>query len=258
MLVPKIPIDIHLHQHIGRTIGYCGYWTLCCLQYLSIDPEPNRLCPGIGIDPHNCRPIVGPVAYSIGYYPGYEELNGTQTGRSKTLQAWASYQTYINSNHHHVVETIHLKLLRAQQRQTAPYSGILRWAEGACGVDDEWRTRVDCTETGCLWALCSPKLKQFVQCPKVYVSIPLIQDDRMMKRLLIPIVRNNRVVKYLSMPSFRNNIVGLVKCLSIYIVPNNRFGERCRFRLSPNSISPEQPYYGNFESIAICFNDKFW
>ena len=36
-------------------------------------------------------------------------------------------------------------LLRAQHGQTAPFSGILRWAGGACGVDDEWPTRVDCT-----------------------------------------------------------------------------------------------------------------
>ena len=42
----------------------------------------------IPIDPHNCRPIVGPIAYSMAYYPGYKkELNGMQTGRSKTLQA---------------------------------------------------------------------------------------------------------------------------------------------------------------------------
>ena len=80
--------------------------TLVLLTILSIDPEAELLCPAIGIDLHNCRPIVGPIAYSIGYYPGYKkELNGTQTGRSKTLQA---------------------------------YSEILRWAGGACGVDDEW------------------------------------------------------------------------------------------------------------------------
>ena len=55
----------------------------CSLQYLSIDSEAERLCPAIGIDPHNCRPFVGPIAYSVGYDPGYEkELSGTQAGRS--------------------------------------------------------------------------------------------------------------------------------------------------------------------------------
>ena len=56
--------------------------------YLSIDTEAELLWPAIGIDPRSCRPIVGPKAYSTGYYPGYKkEPNGTQTGRSKTLQA---------------------------------------------------------------------------------------------------------------------------------------------------------------------------
>ena len=157
--------------------------------------------PAIGIDAHNCQPIVVPIAYSIGYYPGYKkELNGTQTGRSKTLQASAS---------HHLVETIHLTLLRAQQGQTAPYSGILRWAGGACSVDDEWRTKVDCTETGCPRA---PLLSnsETIKWRKVYVPIPIIRNNRVVKGLSTPVVRNNRVVKGLSIP----------------IVPNNRFGER--------------------------------
>ena len=82
--MPKIRIDIHLREHIGRTIGL----PCCCLQYLSIDPEAELLCPVIDIDPHICRPIVGPIAYSIGYYPGHkEELDGSQTGRSTALQA---------------------------------------------------------------------------------------------------------------------------------------------------------------------------
>ena len=54
----------------------------------------------------------------------------------------------MNSNLHLVVETIHFQL-RAQQGQTTPYSGILCWAGGAYGVDEEKRVRVDCTETGC-------------------------------------------------------------------------------------------------------------
>ena len=47
--------------------------TLVLLTILSIDPEAELLCPAIGIDLHNCRPIVGPIAYSIGYYPGYKK-----------------------------------------------------------------------------------------------------------------------------------------------------------------------------------------
>ena len=82
MLVPKIPIDVHLRKHIGRTIGYCGHCPNPVVAYhtYSIDPEAELLCPAIGIDPQNRRPIVVPIAYK-------KELNGTETGRSKTLQA---------------------------------------------------------------------------------------------------------------------------------------------------------------------------
>ena len=77
MLVLKIPIDVHLQPYY------------CCLQYLSIDPDAELLLyPPKAIDPHSCRPIVGAIAYSIGYYPGYKkDLDGSQTGRSKALQA---------------------------------------------------------------------------------------------------------------------------------------------------------------------------
>ena len=51
-------------------------------------PRSRAIVPRDSIDPHNSRPVVGPIAYSIGYFLGYKkELNGTQTGRSKTLQA---------------------------------------------------------------------------------------------------------------------------------------------------------------------------
>ena len=89
MFVPKIPMDIHLRKHIGRTIGFCGHRPnpIVCLQYLSIGPEAELLYPAIGIDTQNCRPIIGPIAYSIGYYPECKkELNDTQTSRSKILQ----------------------------------------------------------------------------------------------------------------------------------------------------------------------------
>ena len=172
----------------------------------SIDPEAELLCPAISIDPHNCRPIVGPIACSIGYYPGYKrELYGTQTVRSKTLQAWASHRTHITSNHL-IVETIHLKLLRAQQGQTAPCSGILRWAEGACGVDDEWRTRVDCTEAGCRAPLLS--------------NTETIKWRRVCRYLSSETIELWKVYRYLF-----SETIGLVQGLSIAILPNKRRGE---------------------------------
>ena len=102
----------------------------CCLQHPSTDPEAELLCPAKGIDLHSCRPIVGPIAYSTGYYPGYKkELDGSQTGRSKKhcrLELRIAHRTHIlSSNHQLVVETIHLELLRAQHGQTAPFSGVL-------------------------------------------------------------------------------------------------------------------------------------
>ena len=48
----------------------------------------------------------------------------------------------MNRNHRLVIEGVHLELLRVQKGQTAPFSGIRRWAGGACGVDDELRARV--------------------------------------------------------------------------------------------------------------------
>ena len=90
-------------------------------------------------------------------------------------------------------------------------------------MDDEWRTRVDCTETGCLRA---PLLSntETIKWRKVYVPIPIIRNNRIVKGLSIPIARNNRVVKGLSIPIFRDNRFG--EGLSIPVVPNNRFGER--------------------------------
>ena len=43
----------------------------------------------------------------------------------QTLQHWASHWTRRTSSHRLVVETIHLKLLHAQQRQAAPETGML-------------------------------------------------------------------------------------------------------------------------------------
>ena len=40
----------------------------CSLQYISIYPKTNPLWPAIGINPHNCRPIVGTIAFSIGQF----------------------------------------------------------------------------------------------------------------------------------------------------------------------------------------------
>ena len=166
----------------------------CCLQYLSIDPEAKLLCPAIGIDPHNCRYIFGPIAYSIGYYSGYEkELNVTQTGRSKTLQAWAS--------HHLVDETIHLKLLRAQQGQTALYWEILRWAGGAYGVDDECRTRADCTETGCLRAplLSNTETKSGERCTCRYLSSETVEWWKVCRYPSSKTIELWKVYRYLSL-----------------------------------------------------------
>ena len=67
-----------------------------------------------------------------------------QKARSRSWYILLSSKVFIQA-----IAKVYLKLLRAQQGQTAPCSGILRWAGGACGVDDDWRTRVDCTETGC-------------------------------------------------------------------------------------------------------------
>ena len=91
MLVPKIPVDVKTFASISvaqyAIIIVSTALTLILLLTIPIDPEAELLCPAISIDPHSCRPIVDPIiAYSIGYYPGYKkELNGSQTGRSKTL-----------------------------------------------------------------------------------------------------------------------------------------------------------------------------
>ena len=143
-------------------------------------------------------------------------------------------------------------LLTSQQGQTAPYSGILRWAEGACGVDDEWRTGVDCTEPGCLWA---PLLSntETIEWRKVYVSIPIIRTNRMVKGLSIPIVRNNRIVKvyrYLlseliglvkGLLILSSQTIGLVKGKSIPIIRNNRFGFSVPMVYRPNRTVLEMP-----------------
>ena len=103
----------------------------CCLQYLSMDPKAELLCPAIAIDPQNCRPIVGPIGYSTGHYPRCKkELNGTQTGRSKTLQAWSSHRTHIHSDDHLVVETIHLKLLGHKKDRQLRIRGFSAGLEG--------------------------------------------------------------------------------------------------------------------------------
>ena len=74
-------------------------------------------------------------------------------------------------------------------------------------MDDEWRTRIDCTETGCLRA---PLLSnaETIKWRKVYEPIPIIRNNRMLKDLSIPIVRDNSVVKGLSIPIFRNHRLG--------------------------------------------------
>ena len=71
-------------------------------------------------------------------------------------------------------------------------------------MDDEWRTRVDCTEKGCLRAplLCNTET---IKWRKVYVPIPIIRNNRVVKGLSIPIFRNNRFVESLSIPIVRNN-----------------------------------------------------
>ena len=76
-------------------------------------------------------------------------------------------------------------------------------------MDDDWRTRVDCTGTGCLRA---PLLSdtETINWRKVYVAIPIMRNNRIVEGMSIPIVRNNTVVKGISTP----------------IVQNNRFNER--------------------------------
>ena len=58
-------------------------------------------------------------------------------------------------------------------------------------MHDERQTRVDCTQTGCLQA---PLLSdtETIKWQKVYVPIPIIRNNTMVKRLLIPIVQNDR------------------------------------------------------------------
>ena len=151
------------------------------------------MCPAIGIDPHNSRPIVGPTAYSVGYYPGYnKERSGTEEGRSKHCRFELRIEhTYpVNSNNHLVVETIHFPL-GAQQGQSSPFSGIIRWSGGTWGRDGEWPIRVDSTETGCLRA---PLLSntEALKWRMVYLPIPIIRNNTMVKGLSIPIVPNNR------------------------------------------------------------------
>ena len=85
VLAPKIPIDIHLRKHIGRTIRYCGYCPNPFVAYNTYrqtpklsDCAPRQVQVSI---PHNCRPIVGPIAYSIEYCPGYKKTE-RHTNRS--------------------------------------------------------------------------------------------------------------------------------------------------------------------------------
>ena len=65
ILVPKITIVRHLHNLIGRTIGYCGRFpcSIVEIQYLSLYPGTNPLWLIRGIDIHHLRPAVGLIAY---------------------------------------------------------------------------------------------------------------------------------------------------------------------------------------------------
>ena len=71
-------------------------------------------------------------------------------------------------------------------------------------MDDEWRTRVDCIETGCLRA----SLLSTETTKRVDVPIPIIRNNRTVKGLSIPIVLNNSIMEGLSIPIFRNNRFG--------------------------------------------------
>ena len=80
MLVPKIPLDVHLRKHFGRTTGCGGQCPNHIAAYNTYGqtPKPSYCAPRQVSIFIIVIPIVGPIAYSIGYYTGYEkELNGT-------------------------------------------------------------------------------------------------------------------------------------------------------------------------------------
>ena len=134
----KITIDRHLHNPLGRTIGYiivaAAPVLSCCFQYLSIYPEPNPLWLPLGIHAHYLPPVIGPIAYIpgryvIGCYPGYRKKpHGTQTYRSWTLQSRAS--------HHLVAKTIDINLFRYNDDRQRRVGGCCATLKGhaACIV----------------------------------------------------------------------------------------------------------------------------
>ena len=83
MLLSKVTIDRHLHNHIDRTKSHCGRCPTRIVPYNTClyTPKTNPSWPAIGINHHYFRPIVGTIiAFSIEHCPGYiKKRNGTQT-----------------------------------------------------------------------------------------------------------------------------------------------------------------------------------
>ena len=117
-------------------------------------------------------------------------------------------------------------------------------------MDGDWRTKL-IVPTGCLRAPLLSNTEK-IKWRKVYVSMPIIRNNRTVKGLSIPIVRNNRIVKRLSISIFRIKIFG-ERCIDTYrtnpSVPS----------LSANILSPEQyrpeNVYRYLLVVSIC-SDK--
>ena len=147
MLASKTTIDETLQSYRSHNRLLCPLpLPYCCLQHLSIYPETNPLWPAIAIDPHNFRHIVGPIAYfEVFYCPGYKnKLNGTQTYRCRTLQAWASHRTCRDSSHRLIVETHPPQTsLRTATTDSAGYGDApLSWGGTSPRLWSYGRTRV--------------------------------------------------------------------------------------------------------------------
>ena len=162
MLVPKIPIHVHLCKHIGHTIGYCGHCRNPIVAYNTYrwTPKPSYCAPrwvSILINlPTYCWPNS---LFDRVLSRDKKELNGTQTGRSKTLQAWASHRTDINSNQH-LVETIHLKLLGHNKDRQPCIRVFSAGLEGRAAWMMNGELELIVPRRAVFERLCSPTLKQ--------------------------------------------------------------------------------------------------
>ena len=105
-------------------------------------------------------------------------------------------------------------------------------------MDEEWRIRVDCTETGCLRASLLSNTEA-IKWRNVYLPIPIIRDNRVVKSLSIPIFRSNRFGER-SIDTYRPK-QEVWSSISIPIVRNNRVRLAVPMVYGPNRHALEVP-----------------